>query len=303
MSNRGGRSEDLSTALFEQHRGQLFGVAYGMLGSTADAEDIVQDAFLRWRSVEPSTVDSPVAYLTTITTRLAMDHLRSARVRRETYVGPWLPEPIVRTNDDPAAVVTMAEQISVAMLTTLERLNPVERAVLLLRDVFDLDYAEIADIVDKSPANTRQIAVRARDRVGDAARSRPVASEVEQRLLHGYLAAISSGDLDALAEVFAEDVVLWSDGGGKVRAARHLLNGAWRVARHLIGVSSQTPPDTEVSVVRVNGEPGFMGSVDGAPIGIVSFDIRDERIVGVHAFLNPDKLAGVAVDGTSQSLR
>ena len=285
---------ELSTTLFEQHRGRLFGIAYGMIGSTADAEDVVQDAFLRWRSVDPTGIDSPIAYLTTITTRLAMDHLRSARVRRETYVGPWLPEPIVRSyEDDPAEVVTTAEQISVAMLTALERLNPVERAVLVLREVFDLDYPEIADIVDKSPANTRQIAVRARDRVGDARRTRLVPAEVEQRLLEGYLSAISSGDVEALADIFAEDVVLWSDGGGKVRAARHLLNGAWRVARHLVGVSSQTPPDTDVAIVRVNGEPGFMGIVGGFPIGIISFDIRDNRIVGVHAFLNPDKLEAV----------
>lgn len=179
------------------------------------------------------------------------------------------------------------------MLTTLERLNPVERAVLVLRDVFDLDYGDIADVVDKSPANCRQIAVRARRNVADTGRHRPSDPMVEQRLLASYTSAIATGDVDALARLFADDVVLWADGGGKVRAVRKVLNGRDRVARHLIGVRGQTPPDLSVVVVRASTEPGLLGVSDGQPIGLVSFDIRDRLIVGVHALLNPDKLAAL----------
>ncbi|MGB7860322.1 MAG: sigma-70 family RNA polymerase sigma factor, partial [Acidimicrobiia bacterium] len=161
-------SRGMDARVFEQNRSRLTGIAYGMLGSVMEAEDVVQDAYLRWHGVDPSRVDSPAAYLTTITTRLAIDRLKSAQVRREQYVGPWLPEPIVTSYaPDPAQVVEEAESLSMAMLVALERLNPVERAVLLLRDVFDYDYAEIADVVDKSPANCRQIARRARDKAGD----------------------------------------------------------------------------------------------------------------------------------------
>ncbi len=276
---------------FEANRGRLFGVAYGMLGSAADAEDIVQDSYLRWVSVDLESVASPAAFLTRITTRLAIDRLRSAQRRRETYVGPWLPEPLVTSFEaDPGEIVAEAERLSLAMLTAMERLNPTERAVLLLREVFDLDYADIAPIVDKTPDNCRQIFSRAKDRVGDTTRRATSSRQVEQRLMADYMAAIAAGDVDALAKVFADDVVLWADGGGVVRAARHLLNGAQRVARHLVGVAPQTPPDTQVELVRAGGEPGFVGRVDGATIGIVTFDIRDGLIVGVHALLNPEKL-------------
>lgn len=281
-------------ALFEQHRRRLFGIAYGMLGSVADAEDVVQDAYLRWAGVDVTSVDSPAAYLTTITTRLAIDELRSARRRREEYTGPWLPEPLVTAMDpDPADVVAEAEQLSLAMLTAFERLTPVERAVLLLREVFDLDYSEIADIVDKSPANTRQIAVRARERAGDAGRRRARATSDDRRLMSAYLAAASAGDVERLAEVFSQDVVLWADGGGKARAARKPLFGAERVARHLVGVAPQAPPGTEISLVRVNGDPAVMAVHDGRCIALVAFEVAEGKVIGVRAILNPDKLARV----------
>jgi len=286
--------QDRASEVFEQQRRRLFGIAYGMLGSVADAEDVVQDAFLRWVGADTAAIDSPAAFLTTVTTRIAIDRLRSARHRRETYIGPWLPEPLVTAYEsDPAELVAGAEQLSFAVLTTLERLNPVERAVLVLRDVFDLDYGDIADVVDKSPANCRQIAVRARRNVADTGRPRPSDPMVEQRLLASYTSAIAAGDVDALARLFADDVVLWADGGGKVRAVRKVLNGRDRVARHLIGVRGQTPPDLNVVVVRASTEPGLLGVSDGQPIGLVSFDIRDGLIVGVHALLNPDKLAAL----------
>ena len=285
----------MNVEVFEQHRSRLTGIAYGMLGSFMDAEDVVQDAYLRWSDIDTSVVDNPAAFLTTITTRLAIDRLRSAQVRREQYVGPWLPEPIVTSfAPDPAEIVTEVESLSMAVLTTLEKLNPVERAVLLLRDVFDYDYAEIADIVDKSPANCRQVASRAREKAGNLSRVPSPPAQSEADILERYVAAVTAGDVAGLARIFADDVVLWSDGGGVARAARHPLHGADRVARHLVGVTPQTPPGTEVRMVRVNGEPSLMGVLDGNAIGVITFEIREGLITAVRASLNPDKLAHIA---------
>lgn len=285
---------DARLELFSQHRARLLGLAYGMLGSRMDAEDVVQDVYVRWSEVDLAAVESPGAYLTTMTTRRAINVLTSARRRRESYVGPWLPEPVVSDfGEDPSAKLAAEEQFSLAMLTALERLNPVERAVLVLRDVFDLDYPDIADIVEKSPTNCRQLAVRAREHVGDAGRRKPVDTPAESRLLQEYLAAIASDDVDRLAKVFAEDVILWADGGGKVRAARHPLHGAMRVARHLVGVRPQTPPGTQVRLVRVNGDPGVMGVVDGLCVGIIALQYDDGVVTGVRAILNPEKLRSV----------
>ena len=279
--------------LFEAQRPRLTGIAYGMLGSVMDAEDVVQDAYLRWSRVDPADVESPAAYLTTVTTRLAIDRLRSAQQRRETYVGPWLPEPMVTLDDDPADLVATAERLSMALLVTLERLNPVERAVLLLRDVFDFDYPAIADVVDRSPQNCRQIASRARERVGDPARARPLEQE-QRRLATEYAAAIASRDVAGLARILAEDVVLWSDGGGQVRAARHPQAGRDRVASYLVSVSQQAPDDVDVELVTVNGSLGWLASSAGVPLATISFDIADQLITGIRVVLNPDKLSHLA---------
>lgn len=283
------------TEVFERHRARLNGIAYGMLGSVMDAEDVVQDAYLRWREVDIAGIDSAEAYLTTIVTRLAIDRLRSARARRETYVGPWLPEPLLESFErDPAERVVEAESLSLALLVALERLNPVERAVLLLRDVFDLDYSEIADVVDKSPANCRQIASRARERAGDAGRTRQAQREVERDIITRYLETVAAGDVAGVASVFAEDVVLWADGGGKARAARHPLHGATRVARHLVGVAPQAPPGTEIRIARINGDPAVLGVLDGKVIGAIAFQIDEGRVIAVRAVLNPEKLEHLA---------
>lgn len=283
----------MSAEVFEAQRSRLTGIAYGMLGSVMDAEDVVQDAYLRWSQVDAASIDAPAAYLTTVTTRLAIDRLRSARHRRETYVGPWLPEPMVTSGDDPADVVATAERMSLALLVAMERLNPVERAVLLLRDVFDLDYAAIADVVDRSPQNCRQIATRARQRVGDPARSRPLAGD-DHRLAEAYVAAITNRDVDGLARILADDVVLWSDGGGKARAARHPLAGRDRVASYLVAVSQQAPADAKVQLVRINGSIGWLATVGGIALAAIAFDIADEVITGIRVVLNPDKLAHLA---------
>jgi RNA polymerase sigma-70 factor, ECF subfamily len=280
--------------MFEQHRKRLVSVAYGMTGSVMDAEDIVQDVYLAWAGVDVATIDSPGAYLTTMTTRRAINLLQSARKRRETYVGPWLPEPMVTdfSVGDPSVAVVEADEFSLAMLTALERLSPIERAVLILRDVFDLDYADIADIVEKTPANCRQIATRARDHVGDPRRSRSDAA-VEARLVRHYLEAIAADDVNRLAEVFAADVVLWADGGGHVRAARHPLHGAHRVARHMVGVRPQTPPGTEVRIVKVNGDPGIAAMLGDLCVGVIAFEVHDGAISNIRAVLNPEKLTRV----------
>lgn len=275
---------------FQRERPRLLRVAYGMLGSVMEAEDVVQDAYLRWAQVDPVSVRNVPGFLTTVTTRLAIDRLRSAQRRREEYVGPWLPEPMA-IESDPSEVVAEAEALTMSVLVALERLTPVERAVVLLRDCFDLDYAEIADVVDRTPANCRQIARRARERAGDLGRSARGDAEAEAAIVRRYVEAVGRGDVEGLAAIFAEDVVLWADGGGKARAARHPLYGARRVARHLVGVAPQTPPGTEVRVVRLNNTAGVMGVLNGSAIGVVLFEIDQGRVTGVRAVLNPDKLA------------
>lgn len=278
--------------LFEQHRPRLTGVAYGMLGSVMEAEDVVQDAWLRWADADVEGVDNPAGWLTTVVTRLAIDRLRSARARREAYVGPWLPEPVI-DEGDPAERVAEAEALSMALLTALERLNPVERAVFLLREVFDLDYPEIADVVDRSPTNCRQIASRARDRVGDPGRHHRPPPAREREIVGAFETALRSGDLDGLQAVLAEDVVLWSDGGEAVRAARHPVVGRDRVARFLLGVARQAPPGIEAAQASVNGDPGFVVRVGGTPYVVMALEVTDGGIVGVRNLLNPEKLAGV----------
>lgn len=285
-----------ASELFEHHRSRLFGIAYGMLGSVMDAEDVVQDVYVRWAGIDQATIASPAAYLTTMTTRAAINVLKSARRRRETYVGPWLPEPVVGNFEpDPGEMVADAEQFSLAMLVALERLNPVERAVLILRDVFDLDYPDIADIVDKSPANCRQLAVRAREHIGDTDRRASLDPGVESRLVAEYLAAVAEDDVERLARVFAEDVVLWADGGGRERAARHPLHGAARVARHLVGVRPQAPAGMEVRVVRANGDPALIAVADGRCVAVIAFQVEESQVIGVRAILNPEKLDHLGV--------
>jgi RNA polymerase sigma-70 factor, ECF subfamily len=280
-----------AVAEFEAQRGRLQSIAYGMLGSVSEAEDVVQDAFLRWDAADRDAVRSPEAYLTTVTTRLALDRLRSAQRRREEYVGPWLPEPIV-TDADPAHVVAEAEQLSLALLATLERLNPVERAVFLLRDVFDLEYAEIAPIVDRSPENCRQIAHRARERVGRPPRRSAPPPEEEWQLAARFADAIRAGDLQALTEVLAADVVAWTDAGGTGPAALNPIYGADKVARFLLAIAEKSP--TEALPALVNGDPGFWVVEQNGRISVAALEIADGAVVGVRSVLNPAKLAHLA---------
>jgi RNA polymerase sigma-70 factor, ECF subfamily len=277
----------------ERERGRLYAIAYGMLGTTAEAEDVVQEAFARWHEADRSAVRSPAAFLTTVVTRLAIDRLRSAERRRVEYVGPWLPEPLV-AEADPADVVSEAERLSLALLATLERLNPVERAVFLLRDVFDFDYAEIAETVAKEEANCRQIGRRARARMGEPVRRYRATREEEEELLRAFVAAAESGDVEKLTGLLARDAVLWADGGGRVEAALQPVYGALNIARCVIGFASKEPPDVRVRPVRVNGDPGFRTDTASGPRGVVAFELAEGLIVGIRILVNPDKLRHLA---------
>lgn len=289
------------TATFEAQRPRLQAIAYGMIGQVMDAEDLVQDAWFRWQAADQAAIENPAAWLTTVVSRLAIDRLRSARHRRETYVGPWLPEPVVTgpvgrastTGADPGELVVEAERLSMAFLTTLERLNPVERAVLLLREVFDLDYTEIAPVVDRSADNCRQIAHRARDRVGDTCRAYRPSPERQQELALAFVTALADGDLDGLRRTLAADVTLWSDGGGKTRAALNPIVGLDRAARFLLGIRKGTDPADRMGFLTINGDIALHIQRQGQPLLVMVFQTTDESITAVHTVLNPDKLAAL----------
>ncbi|PWI14814.1 RNA polymerase subunit sigma-24 [Streptomyces sp. Act143] len=275
-----------ATEAFTAHRNLLFTVAYEMLGSAADAEDVLQETWLRWADVDHATVREPRAYLVRTATRQALTRLRTLRRRRETYVGPWLPEPLL-TAPDVAEDVELADSVSMAMLLVLETLAPTERAVFVLREVFDLCYEEIAEAVDKSPAAVRQIAHRARLHVA-ARRPRAIVSPAETRdVLEAFRGAVETGDLQGLLDLIAPDVVLLADGGGVVQAAPAPIVGAEQVARvlgNVTGVLSLRP-------TRVNGYPALTLLQDGAVHSVMAVRIDDGRITGLYAVRNPEKLS------------
>ena len=280
--------------VFERHRSLLFSIAYRMLGSVADAEDIVQEAYLRWRDVPGSEVRSPKSYLSAVVTRLSIDRLRSAQASREEYVGPWLPEPLLSEGgEDGGDPTELDEFLSMAFLVLLESLNPVERAVFLLREVFDYDYEEISRIVGKSEDNCRQIARRARHSVVARRPRFERSPEQEERLTRQFVEACTSGNMEGLVSLLSSDVTLWSDGGGKVAAAPYPIYGPERVARFLFGVLRTVPPGFFALPARVNGGPGVVGYVDGRPTAVVALDVADGRLRGVRIVVNPEKLHAV----------
>jgi RNA polymerase sigma-70 factor (ECF subfamily) len=277
---------------FGEYRRLLFAVAYDMLGSVADAEDVVQDAWLRWSAHERSDVTEPKAYLVKIVTRLAYDRLRAEKSRRETYVGPWLPEPML-TGGDVAEDVEQAEQVSMAMLVVLETLTPAERAVFVLREVFGFPYTEIATSLDRSEASVRQIAHRARSHV-QARRPRFETDPAEQRrVTERFQAACFGGDLGALMELLAPDVVLVADGGGKAATARRPIEGADKVARLVLGLAEKFGLGLRFEFAQISGSPGMIGWV-GDQIEIAgTIEVADGRVTQVLIFRNPDKLAAL----------
>lgn len=288
---------DARSAVFADARPLLFSIAYRMLGSVADAEDVVQDAYLRWQAASDDQVRAPRAYLATIVTRLSINQLRSARRQRETYVGPWLPEPLVTDHaPDAAESVELAESLSMAFMLMLERLSPIERAVLLLHEVFDFGYGEIARIVDKSEANCRQLLSRARKHLGAPQARFDVDPAQAERLLDRFTHAATAGDVDGMIAVLADDITLWADGGGKVRgAALRPVHGADAVARFVAGVLQRfVPVERSLRPARINGEPGFVVYANGQPLTALIFRIRDERIQTIYAVGNPDKLRSLS---------
>ncbi len=283
--------------LYEELRPYMFAIAYRMVGSVSDAEDIVQEAFLRFHRAtsEGDVVDSPKAYLSAVTTRLGIDHLRSARVRRERYVGQWLPEPLLTDEaPDVSQHAETADSLSLAFLVLLESLSPVERAVFLLREVFGYDYDEIARVVDKSEDNCRQIAVRARRQV-DAKKPRFEASrQRKEELAQRFFAAAAEGDAEGLLGLLAADVVAYGDGGGKAPAFPRPVFGRDRVARLFASFRGRAEQlrVTSLQPAAVNGQPGaIFFDPEGHPIGVVSLDIADDQVQAIRAVLNPDKLS------------
>ncbi len=273
---------------FVTHRSLLFTVAYELLGSAADAEDVVQETWLRWAEADQSGVHDPRAYLVRIVTRQSLNRLRTLARRREDYIGEWLPEPLL-TTPDVAEDVLLAEGVSLAMLTVLETLTPTERAVFVLREVFDLPYDEIAAALDKTAAAVRQVAHRAREHVA-ARRPRMKVDRSEQhRVVERFLAALTSGDVQGLMDVMAPDVVVVADGGGLVAAARHPVVGAEKVAAFLSKFSSLAPAAV-VDTLWINGALGGRIVLDGELDTVMSFVVEDGRISRLYAVRNPDKL-------------
>jgi RNA polymerase sigma-70 factor (ECF subfamily) len=285
---------------FTASRRLLFGVAYQMLGSVADAEDTVQDAWLRWSAADRGDVADPRAWLVRTTTRLALDRLTSARARRETYVGPWLPEPLLTgSGGDPADEAVLGEQVSLALLVVLESLSPAERAVFVLREAFGLPTAEVAAVLGRSEAAVRQLAHRAREHVA-ARRPRSVAGRREHReVTERFLAACLGGDVDALVAALAPGAVLVTDGGGRAKAALRPITGADKVARFLAAVTSggAALPGLRMGLAEVNGLPGVAAWTDAGPFVAVSLGVADGLVQQVLVVLNPDKLTGLGRRG------
>jgi RNA polymerase sigma-70 factor (ECF subfamily) len=283
---------------FERYRARLFGIAYRMLGSVDDAEDVLQEAYLRWHQADAATIRSPEAWLVAVTTRLSIDRLRRAITEREHYAGMWLPEPIATGPEYAADRRTdLASDLSMAFLVLLERLTPEERAALLLRDVFDSGYDEIARVLEKSEAACRQLVHRARVRVrGDRARF-PVAAETKEQLLERLLAALQADDQEAVLALVAEDATWTSDGGGKVPATRRVVHGADRITRLLLGLEQKGRGVVQHRLAWINGEPALATYVGHRLFHTTSVATDGERLVAFYRVLNPEKLEHVDVAG------
>jgi RNA polymerase sigma-70 factor (ECF subfamily) len=278
--------------VFETLRSRLFGIAYRMLGSVEDAEDMVQDTFLRWRGVNHGEIETPAAWLSTVVTRLSLNHLQLSRNKREVYVGPWLPEPLPTNESGPDDALELADSISIAFLSIMERLSPRERAVFLLRYVFDFDYEEIARVLDIGVANCRQLFHRAKARVGEPEARFRADPELHRQLLERFARAVREGDIDQIVQLLASDATLHVDSGGVVpAAARRPMRGALRVAKFLAGVTrKRAPAGLRLHIISVNGEPALVSAVDGLPQQVVTIVLDHERIRAINIIANPDKL-------------
>ncbi|MFI8204347.1 RNA polymerase sigma-70 factor [Streptomyces sp. NPDC085937] len=289
---------DPATEVFEEHRPLLMGVAYRMVGRVADAEDVVQDAWLRWSADDRSDVREPRGYLVRVTTRLAIDRLRRIKARGETYVGPWLPDPYVTdfgdTVADTAERAVLAESVSLAVLVVMETLSPLERAVFVLREAFGYPYADIAAMTGRGEAAVRQLGARARRHVDERRPRHDVDPALRRALTERFLAAAAGGDLAGLMELLAPDVRLVGDSGGKARAPLRELHGADHVGRFFTGVAGKGVPDASVLLVELNGGPALLVLSGGKPDTVVQLDVHEGRVRTVHVIRNPDKLARLA---------
>lgn len=280
-------------ATFDQYRSLLFSIAYRMLGSVADAEDMLQETFIRWQQTTDDDIRSPRAFLVTIVSRLCLNQLQSARVQREEYVGQWLPEPIATDpKSDPLGVIRVDESLSMAFLVLLERLTPIERAVFLLREVFEYEYSEIATVLGQSEVNCRQIFRRARQHV-NAMRPRFKTSHGKKKdLLERFLQTTTSGDMEGLVALLSSDVVLHSDGGGKAIAVPNLIHGVDNVARGALGgLHKLVPKNLVTRMTQINGEPGIVSYLNGKPYSVVTLDTSEEHIRAIYVLTNPEKLS------------
>ena len=280
--------------VFERHRPRLFGLCYRMLGSVEDAEDLVQEAYLRWHQADVDGMRSPEAWLVAVTTRLAIDRLRRAAAERERYPGNWLPEPIATgPESSPERNAEQGSDLSLAFLLLLERLGPEERAAFLLREVFDTGYAEIADVLARSEAAVRQMVHRARTRVRGGRSRFTAPAEVKERMLERFLAALRADDKDALLALFAEDAVMVGDGGGKAPASPRPIEGAERIAHLLLTLARKADPGTRYRMAELNGEPALVVEQQGRTVAAMALESDGERIVACYTVLNPDKLRRV----------
>lgn len=282
---------EATAALHTQHYGRLFGLAYRMLGSVAEAEDVVQDTFVRWSEADRGDVGQPGAWLTTTATRLCLDRLKSAQRQREIYVGPWLPEPLVTDGVDPADLAGTADSLTFAFLVVLEALSPLERAVFVLHDVFGYPHDDIAAMLGRTPAAVRQVASRARRHLEQREQRFDTDRAQQRAVAEAFLAACAGQDLDAMLELLAPDVTFTGDGGGVVSATRHPVHGAERVARLLGGLwQIAEARDYTVEFLEVNAEPGLAAYLDGTLETVMVFEVQGSRIAAVRGVRNPAKL-------------
>src|SRR5579871_92428 len=279
---------------FEQYRPLMFSIAYRMLGSASEAEDMVQEAYLRYRTTPPTQIVSHKAFLSTVITRLCLNFLQSARQQRETYIGPWLPEPVLTEVDDlfaPVRQTELRESLSIAFLTLLEQLTPPERAVFLLREVFDYDYAEIARMIDKEEAACRQMFSRAKRHITQFRPRFKPTPEAHRQMLNQFIRAVTTGELDGLMKLLSQDVTLWADGGGKARGAvLRPLQGREAVARFMIASTRFAPDDATIELTQVNGEAAIVIRTDAQVIVVLSIAEDQGSISEIRAMGNPDKL-------------
>jgi RNA polymerase sigma-70 factor (ECF subfamily) len=297
------QSDPLANA-FEEYRSLLFAIAYRMMGSAMEAEDIVQEAYLRYRATPPESIRTLKSYLTTIVHHLCINHLKSAQAKREDYIGPWLPEPIITSDGgsfvSPLRQIADRESISMAFLVLLESLSPLERAVFLLREVFDYEYAEIAQITGRDESACRQLFSRAKKHIKEQRPRFPASPEAHAKMVGRFMEAFIAGDIDSLMTLLAEDVTIWSDGGGKVSGAGiHPIQGRAKVARAAVSLLSRAPEGTTFEAIEVNGFPALLIRVKGQIAAILTLEVEGDLIRAARNVANPDKLAHLNLPPTS----